>query len=130
MALLSGFGAVNYPYTSMTMFMRSVTTADVMQIEKKLLQNTEMVVTKKKRVALAERELQVKRKFKKEEASWLSFYLWNTYFSNKHRLQLQPQVVGGTEWSNSLLLLRDLTKIFHSWNKSVLDVLVMKSLGL
>jgi len=59
MALLSGFGAVNYPYTSMTMFMRSVTTADVMHIEKKLLQNVEMVVTKKKRVALAERELQV-----------------------------------------------------------------------
>ena len=24
MALLSGFGAVNYPYTSMTMFMRQV----------------------------------------------------------------------------------------------------------
>jgi hypothetical protein len=65
MALLSGFGAVNYPYTSMTMFMRSVTTADVMQIEKKLLQNTEMVVTKKKRVALAERELQVGLQTKK-----------------------------------------------------------------
>ena len=59
MALLSGFGAVNYPYTSMAMFMRSVTASDVLHIEKKLLQNMEMVVTKKKRVALAERELQV-----------------------------------------------------------------------
>ena len=59
MALLSGFGAVNYPYTSMAMFMRSVTASDVIHIEKKLLQNMEMVVTKKKRVALAERELQV-----------------------------------------------------------------------
>jgi hypothetical protein len=59
MALLSGFGAVNYPYTSMAMFMRTVTSSDVLHIEKKLLQNMEMVVTKKKRVALAERELQV-----------------------------------------------------------------------
>ena len=59
MALLSGFGAVNYPYTSMAMFMRTVTSSDVVHIEKKLLQNMEMVVTKKKRVALAERELQV-----------------------------------------------------------------------
>ena len=59
MALLSGFGAVNYPYTSMAMFMRTVTSSDIVHIEKKLLQNMEMVVTKKKRVALAERELQV-----------------------------------------------------------------------
>jgi golgi pH regulator len=59
MALLSGFGAVNYPYTSMAMFMRSVTISDVVHIERKLHQNMEMVVTKKKRVALAEREMQV-----------------------------------------------------------------------
>lgn len=59
MALLSGFGAVNYPYTSMAMFMRSVTISDVVHIERKLLQNMEMVVTKKKRVAFAEKELLV-----------------------------------------------------------------------
>ncbi len=38
MALLSGFGAVNYPYSSMAVFMRSVTLADVMGIERKLMQ--------------------------------------------------------------------------------------------
>ena len=57
MALLSGFGAVNYPYTSMAMFMRSVTAADVAQLEKKLLQTFEMIVAKKKRIALAEQEV-------------------------------------------------------------------------
>ena len=57
MALLSGFGAVNYPYTSMAMFMRSVTAADVAGIERKLLHTMEMVVAKKKRVAMAEREI-------------------------------------------------------------------------
>ena len=57
MALLSGFGAVNYPYTSMAMFMRSVTAADVSQLERKLLQTFEMIVAKKKRIALAEKEI-------------------------------------------------------------------------
>ena len=57
MALLSGFGAVNYPYTSMAIFMRSVTQADVAQIERKLIQTQEMMIAKKKRIALAEREL-------------------------------------------------------------------------
>jgi len=66
MALLSGFGAVNYPYTSMAMFMRSVTASDVAQIERKLMQTMEMVVAKKKRIAVAEREI---RKQEQEAAA-------------------------------------------------------------
>ncbi|KAH9635663.1 hypothetical protein HF086_001454 [Spodoptera exigua] len=54
MALLSGFGAVNYPYTSMAIFIRPVTQSDVLSIEKKLLQNMDMILVKKKRIALAE----------------------------------------------------------------------------
>ncbi|OWR44033.1 Golgi pH regulator like protein, partial [Danaus plexippus plexippus] len=54
MALLSGFGAVNYPYTSMAIFIRPVTQSDVLSIEKKLLQTMDMVLVKKKRIALAE----------------------------------------------------------------------------
>ena len=46
MALLSGFGAVNYPYTSMNIFMRSVTRDDVNKIERKLLQTMEMISLK------------------------------------------------------------------------------------
>lgn len=56
MALLSGFGAVNYPYTSMAMFMREVTANDVLQMERKLLQNMEKILVKKRKLALAERE--------------------------------------------------------------------------
>ncbi|XP_061932448.1 Golgi pH regulator isoform X3 [Apis cerana] len=55
MALLSGFGAVNYPYTSMAYFMRPVTYADVQAIEKRLLQTMDMIVAKKKRIALAKK---------------------------------------------------------------------------
>jgi len=61
MALLSGFGAVSYPYTSMTIFMRKVTTNDVLHIEKKLLQNMEKIYVKKRRMAVAERERLLRR---------------------------------------------------------------------
>nr|ACO11331.1 GPR89A [Caligus rogercresseyi] len=56
MALLSGFGAVNYPYTSMAVFMRTVTQSGVLQIEKKVTQTLDQVLAKKKRICLAERE--------------------------------------------------------------------------
>ncbi|XP_011633195.1 Golgi pH regulator isoform X3 [Pogonomyrmex barbatus] len=55
MALLSGFGAVNYPYTSMTYFMRPVSYTDVQSIEKRLLQTMDMIIAKKKRIALAKK---------------------------------------------------------------------------
>ncbi|TRY70051.1 hypothetical protein TCAL_05428 [Tigriopus californicus] len=56
MALLSGFGAVNYPYTSMAIFMRSVTHSHIQHIERKLQQTMDMITTKKKRILMAERE--------------------------------------------------------------------------
>lgn len=52
MALLSGFGAVNYPYTSMAYFMLPVSYSDVQSLEKRLLQTMDMIVAKKKRIAL------------------------------------------------------------------------------
>jgi len=56
MASLSGFGAVNYPYTSMAMFMLPVSALDVAGIERKLLQTMEMITAKKRKVALATRD--------------------------------------------------------------------------
>uniref|UniRef100_V9IGI9 G protein-coupled receptor 89 n=1 Tax=Apis cerana TaxID=7461 RepID=V9IGI9_APICE len=53
MALLSGFGAVNYPYTSMAYFMRPVTYADVQAIEKRLLQTMDMIVAKKEKNSIS-----------------------------------------------------------------------------
>lgn len=55
MAVLSGFGAVNYPYTSMAYFMRPVSYADVQSIEKRLLQTMDMIIAKKKRIALTKK---------------------------------------------------------------------------
>uniref|UniRef100_A0A182N342 Homeobox domain-containing protein n=1 Tax=Anopheles dirus TaxID=7168 RepID=A0A182N342_9DIPT len=55
MAILSGFGAVNYPYTSMSYFIRPVSQSDVVNLERRLLQTMDMVLVKKKRIALDRR---------------------------------------------------------------------------
>ena len=55
MALLSGFGAVNCPYTYSSYFLRQVTDADIFALEKKLQQTNEIIVSKKKRIAIAKR---------------------------------------------------------------------------
>ena len=55
MAILSGFGAVNFPYTNMNYFIHPVTQNDVINIERKLLQTMDMILAKKKRIALERR---------------------------------------------------------------------------
>ena len=79
MALLSGFGAVTYPYTSMAMFMRSVSASDVYQLEKKLLQTFEMVVAKKKRIALANQEI---KRYGFVQGIFLYKESWNVWFKS------------------------------------------------
>lgn len=56
MAILSGFGAVNCPYTYMSYFMRHVTDADIATVERRLLQTMELIIAKKKRIAMAKRK--------------------------------------------------------------------------
>lgn len=55
--VLSGFGAVNYPYTSMTCFMRSVSRSDILQLERKLMHNYGMIIDKKRRIAEKQADL-------------------------------------------------------------------------
>lgn len=57
MAFLSGFGAVNAPYTCMAYFARNVTAEDVQQMEKKLKQTNDMIVVKKRRLQMKEIEI-------------------------------------------------------------------------
>lgn len=52
MAILSGFGAVNYPYTSMTYFIRPVSQTDVLTLERRLLLTMDMILAKKKRIVI------------------------------------------------------------------------------
>jgi hypothetical protein len=56
MAILSGFGAVNAPYECLSYFVRNVTDIDIESLERRLLQTMDMIVSKKKRVVLAQKD--------------------------------------------------------------------------
>ncbi|XP_057356622.1 Golgi pH regulator A isoform X2 [Manis pentadactyla] len=56
-ALLSGFGAVNCPYTYMSYFLRNVTDTDILSLERRLLQTMDMIISKKKRMAMTRRTM-------------------------------------------------------------------------
>lgn len=58
MAILSGFGAVNFPYSNMNYFIHPITQNDVIATEKKLMQTIDMILAKKKRIALAKKNRQ------------------------------------------------------------------------
>ncbi|KAJ3085524.1 Golgi pH regulator B [Quaeritorhiza haematococci] len=51
MAILSGFGAVNSPYSSLFFFLRNVSDADIALAERKLLQTMDMILSKQKKLA-------------------------------------------------------------------------------
>ncbi|XP_069746573.1 Golgi pH regulator isoform X2 [Narcine bancroftii] len=59
MALLSGFGAVNCPYTYMSYFLRNVTESDILALERRLLQTMDMIISKKKRAQRVEYQARV-----------------------------------------------------------------------
>ncbi|KAK3808713.1 MAG: GPR89A [Benniella sp.] len=53
-AILSGFGAVNGPYSNLFIFLRQVTDSDIQLAEKKLMQTLEMIASKKKQIVVHE----------------------------------------------------------------------------
>jgi hypothetical protein len=105
MAVLSGFGAVNCPYTYMTYFMRHVTDSDIQGMEKKLLQTTEMTLNKKKRLALIRREEQASNS--KSKSGGIS-RVWNMIsgsgWSGENKTILQNDVSALEELGRQLFL--------------------------
>ncbi|KAB0792185.1 hypothetical protein PPYR_14144 [Photinus pyralis] len=107
MAILSGFGAVNYPYTSMAYFMRDVSPADVTSIEKRLMQTMEMIVMKKKRLAVARKQTmeRMSREGGKERSGiWGILTSVTTNRSTENINQLKLEILGLEELSRQLFL--------------------------
>ncbi|KAF2904301.1 hypothetical protein ILUMI_01866 [Ignelater luminosus] len=107
MAILSGFGAVNYPYTSMAYFIREVSPADVTSIEKRLMQTMDMIVMKKKRVAIAKKQTSAKMA---RDGSRERFGIWGmlTSVTSNRNIenisQLKLEIAGLEELSRQLFL--------------------------
>ncbi|KAF7273475.1 Golgi pH regulator [Rhynchophorus ferrugineus] len=105
MALLSGFGAVNYPYTSMKYFMREVSVADVLNIEKRLMQTMDMIVIRKKRIAIVK-----KQQSQEKVNSVTKTGIWELLSSvtgnrnNENISQLKLEIGGLEEMSRQLFL--------------------------
>ncbi|XP_078402175.1 Golgi pH regulator [Cetorhinus maximus] len=98
MALLSGFGAVNCPYTYMSYFLRNVTDSDILALERRLLQTMDMIVSKKKRIAMTRRMMYQRGEVQNKPAGfWGIIKSVTSSSSNSENLSLIQQEVDALE---------------------------------
>ncbi|CAF0974247.1 unnamed protein product [Adineta ricciae] len=103
MAILSGFGAVNCPYTYMTYFIRSITDKDVRDAQKRLKQVMEMVASKKKRMALIEHENSL-RLISSAAHSNNPWHILRRTFKSRFSLQFTDQIA--SSYSNDISIIK------------------------
>lgn len=107
-AMLSGFGAVNYPYTSMTYFTTSVSPVDIATAEKRLLQTWEKIVMKKKQIATILHNQKISNEQSSFTSSTTSFWSYLRNFgstsSTANVAQLKKECYFHEELSRQLFL--------------------------
>ncbi|KAH7693135.1 Golgi pH regulator-like protein, partial [Aphelenchoides avenae] len=136
MAFLSGFGAVNAPYTCMTIFTRPVTDEDVTQLERKIRQNMDMIVAKKRKLLTKEMELS-KSAFSasSDQSGSLFKRVMGTFSSSNSALRdqistLKSEIVPLEEFGRHLFLelveinnMRDRIEYSKTWQGKYFNVL-------
>lgn len=103
MALLSGFGAVNYPYTSMAYFIRPVSQIDVISLERRLILTMDMIIGKKKRVAIEMKRSKQNNSMKPRLWSLISS-VTQAYSGTENIGQLRLEIAGLEELSRQIFL--------------------------
>lgn len=102
MAVLSGFGAVNCPYTYMSYFVRHVTDMDVQTLSRKLTQTMDMVSSKKRRLALL--KLQQRQQASQNQSPGRIWGMFSSSGSDGGAAVLQQEIEAMEEVSRQLFL--------------------------
>ena len=97
MAFMSGFGAVNFPYSNTTYFRRNVSAADLEALESKLKQTYRILIQKKKKLAIAESQTSAKT----AASSWFS---WGSNSNTVNQELLKSEISAVEELSRQLYL--------------------------